>query len=157
VVSVITHHHRDHFAASLFLPNRSWQLVGPPSVTASIPPGRVLLGDSLSVGAFSIIALPTPHTPDHRSYRIRWHDRILHFAGDTEEAASVLSATRLDVLFVTPWLQCALDRERRTVRWDRAILYHLQVGGGDRICGTTEALAQGASFTLSPRRVPPPP
>ena len=72
VVSVITHHHRDHFEASAFLARTGWRIIGPPSVIRDLPITRVLAGDSVEVGRFSVVALPTPHTDDHRSYRIRW-------------------------------------------------------------------------------------
>lgn len=149
-VSVITHHHRDHFDPSLFTA-RAWRIIGPPSVTAGLPADRVLSGDSVMVGAFAIIALRTPHTPDHRSYRVRWRGRVLHFTGDTEPAASVPAEPQLDVLFVTPWLQCSLVESGRTASWRRAVLYHMQPDGSDRLCGRAERMAQGASFTLTPR------
>lgn len=146
--SVITHDHSDHFDPSLFLPRSSWRIIGPPSVTTNLPPDRVLAGDSVMVGAFAIVAIPTPHTADHRSYRIRWRGRVLHFTGDTEDAATVPSGPRVDVLFVTPWIQCSLSRAGRTASWDRAILYHRQPDGSDEICGSVELLEQGAQFTM---------
>lgn len=147
-VSVITHDHRDHFDPSLFLPQSSWHIVGPPSVTTGLPPDRVLAGDSVTVGAFAIVAIPSAHTPDHQSYRIRWRDRVLHFTGDTEDPATVPAHPRIDVLFVTPWLQCSLSRAGRTASWDRAVLYHRQADGSDRVCGSVERLGQGAQFTM---------
>lgn len=151
VVSVITHHHRDHFDPSLFLPRASWRIIGPPSVTAELPAQRVLAGDSVTVGAFAIIAIPTPHTPDHRSYRIRWHGRLLHFTGDTDDVAALPLEPRLDVLFITPWLQCAVEESGRGPAWDRSILYHRRADGADRLCGTAEPLEPGSSFTLPAR------
>ena len=70
-VSVITHHHDDHFDAGLFLSRPGWRIIGPPSVTARLPLERVLSGDSVTVGAFTVNAIQSPHTDDHRSYRIR--------------------------------------------------------------------------------------
>lgn len=151
VVAVITHHHKDHFDRSLFVPNESWRIIGPPSVTAGISGTRVLSGDSVTVGAFAITVLPSPHTSDHRSYRIRWKGRVLHFVGDTESVASIPPAPRIDVLFVTPWLQCALLRENRASTWDRAVLYHRRVTRTDEICGAAEPLEQGTRFTMAPR------
>jgi L-ascorbate metabolism protein UlaG (beta-lactamase superfamily) len=85
-VSVITHHHDDHFDAGLFLSRPGWRIIGPPSVTARLPLERVRSGDSVTVGAFTVIAIQSPHTDDHRSYRIRWRGRVLHFTGDTENS-----------------------------------------------------------------------
>jgi hypothetical protein len=151
VVSVITHHHLDHFDPSLFERHASWRVIGPSSVTDALPPDRVETADSVPAGAFAVVAVPTPHTPDHRSYRIRWRGRIFHFTGDTESADAVLSERAIDVLFVTPWLQCALASSDRPGTWERAVLYHVQPDGSDRLCGTADRLAQGARFTLSPR------
>ena len=151
VVSVITHHHADHFEPSLFEARRGWQIVGPPSVTDGVPPDRVLSGDSVQVGDFSIVILPTPHTPDHRSYRIRWRGRVMHFTGDTEDPASLAEGPEIDVLFITPWLSCALDRSRPANFGPRSIIYHQRPDGRDPTCGPVEALEQGASFTVLPR------
>ena len=147
-ISVITHDHRDHFDPDLFLPQSSWLIIGPPSVTTRVPPERVLLGDSVRIGAFDIVAIPTPHTPDHQSYRIRWRGRIFHFTGDTEDATAVPSSPYLDVLFVTPWLHCSLRSARRSASWDRAVLYHRRTDGSDTICGSADLLEQGAQFTM---------
>lgn len=148
-IAVITHDHLDHFDPSLFGPRTSWRIVGPPSATAGVPSDRVITGDSVTAGSFSIVAVPSPHTPDHRSYRIRWRGRVLHFTGDTEDPAAVPSSPRIDVLFVTPWLQCALTDSGRPRGGDRVVLYHLAPDGSDRSCGSTERLPQGSRFTLS--------
>ena len=144
VASVVTHHHRDHFDPSLFLPRTSWRIIGPPTATTNLPPDRVLVGDSVMVGAFSVVAIPTPHTPDHRSYRIRWRGRVLHFTGDTEQAGTLPPGPHLDVLFLTPWFQCSLRDAGRPASWDRAVLYHRQTDGSDPICGSAELREQGA-------------
>lgn len=148
VVSVITHHHADHFDAALFAQRPTWRLVGPSSVAARVAPDRVLGGDSVQVGAFAIIAIRTPHTDDHRSYRIRWRGRVLFFTGDTEDPAAVPSEPRIDVLFVTPWLNCALTRSGRSESWDRSVTYHLRPDGTDQTCGVSELLEQGARFEI---------
>lgn len=151
VVSVITHHHRDHFDPRLFAARGEWQIVGPPSVIESLPPSRVLGGDSVRVGAFDIVTLPTPHTADHRSYRVRWAGHVIQFVGDTEDPGQFRSGPRIDLLFITPWLSCtALQNEFRQLA-ARSIAYHLRPGGGDRICGEIDRLRQGASIELSAR------
>lgn len=150
VVSVITHHHADHFDADLFRARREWRVAGPPSVTEGLPPERVLSADSVEVGAFAVVALPTPHTPDHRSYRIRWRGRVLHFTGDTEDPTSLADGPAVDILFITPWLSCAVHGSGTGRFGRRSIVYHLRPDGGDRRCGPVEALEKGAGFTVRP-------
>lgn len=103
----------------------------------------------MALGVLAVVAVPTPHTPDHRSYRVRWRGRVLHFTGDTEDVAALASGPRIDVLFVTPWLQCALSDAGRPVLWDRAVLYHRDPGGADRSCGSAVRLGQGTTFTVT--------
>ena len=148
VVSVVTHHHRDHFAPELFLPHRDWRVIGPPSAVSTVPAGRVLAGDSIVVGAFSVVVVPTPHTHDPRAYRVRWRDRVLHFVGDTEDPASLAATPPLDLLFVTPWLSCAAEGAAGFDAAGRRIAYHVDPRGRDRFCGGIEVLPQGASFRI---------
>jgi L-ascorbate metabolism protein UlaG (beta-lactamase superfamily) len=152
VVSVITHHHADHFDAEVFASQEHWRVMGPPSVTEPLPDDRVLPGDSLRIGAFSIVVVPSPHTSDHRSYRVRWRGRILHFTGDTEEPTTIPTEPAIDLLFITPWLSCALGGADEERFGTRNLAYHRRPGGGDAICGPVDLLAQGASFVLSPGR-----
>lgn len=147
VTSIITHHHTDHFDPALFLERDDWRILGPPSVTGGLPPARVVEGDSVSLGAFDVVVVPTPHTPDHRSYRIRWDGRVLYFTGDTEDAARLRDGPAIDVLFVTPWLSCTAELDVEAVA-ARQIAYHLNPRGADRVCGEVERLPQGASFTI---------
>lgn len=148
VVAVITHHHRDHFSPELVSTDPEIRVVGPPSVLATLPDSQWVEGDSIQVGAFGIIAVPTPHTDDHRSYRVRWEGLILHFAGDTEDPRSLATAPQIDLLFVTPWLSCAAEGEGGFQSANRRIGYHLAPSGGDNICGDLEVLPQGASFRV---------
>lgn len=71
VTSIITHDHADHFDPELFRRREGWRIFGPPSVTEGLPTGRVVEGDSVSLGAFDVVVIPAPHTADHRSYRRR--------------------------------------------------------------------------------------
>jgi hypothetical protein len=139
----------DHFAAELFLTRADWRVIGPPSATAALPPDRVVTGDSTSIGAFAVVALRSPHTDDHRSYRVRWRGRVLHFPGDTEDPTSVPSEPRLDMRFVTPWLSCSLTDQ--AVLGARIVAYRLQPDGTDRLCGAAEVHEQGAELSLTPR------
>lgn len=149
-VSVITHHHRDHFDAALFRARGGWRVVGPPSAVRGLPAERVIGGDSVTVGRFAVVAVPTAHTDDHRSYRIRWRGRVLFFTGDTEDPAGIPAEPSPDVLFVTPWLNCAARDAGRPLAARRTILYHLQRRGTDRVCGPVDVLPQGTRLTLSP-------
>lgn len=148
-VSVVTHHHSDHFDPSLFLEREQWLVLGPSSVTRELPEARVIRGDSVDIDDFAVVTIPTPHTEDHRSYRIRWRGRVLHFVGDSEVPEHLGDGPRIDVLFVTPWLSCAAAAEDLLGVASRKIGYHLSPDGGDRICGDVEVLAQGASFVLT--------
>lgn len=105
----------------------------------------------MTAGAFEIIAVRTPHTDDHRSCRIRWRGRVFFFTGDTEDASAVAPEPRLDILFVTPWLNCSLVRSDRSVAWDRSLLYHRRPDGSDQSCGPAEVLRQGTRFTIGAR------
>lgn len=151
VVSVVTHHHVDHFDAALFSARPDWSIIGPPSVVNRIEPHRVIQGDSVQVGAFAVVVVPTPHTPDHRSYRVRWRGRVLHFVGDTEDTAALGRGPSMDVLFVTPWLSCASGAATGLARATRRIAYHVQVAPGERRCGDIEVLPQGSRLSLAAR------
>jgi glyoxylase-like metal-dependent hydrolase (beta-lactamase superfamily II) len=148
VTSVITHHHLDHFDPDLVLAREEWKIIGPPSVTGNLPSERVIPGDSISLGAFQIVALPTEHTDDHRSYRIYWHEKIFHFSGDAQVTDFLGPEPQLDLLFVTPWLSCMAAEAGVLGYATREIVYHLDPAGGDTICGDLERLEQGSSFTL---------
>lgn len=149
VVSVITHAHRDHFAPELFIARPAWRIIGPPSVVQGLSAERVIRGDSVSVGAFEVIAIPTPHTADHRSYRVRWRGRVLYFSGDTEEVSALLAGPEVDVLFATPWFACELVKPGRRWPAERAVLYHMRPDGSDRRCGPAEWLEQGTTVQLA--------
>ena len=147
VTSIITHHHTDHFDPALFLERDAWRILGPPSVTRGLPSTRVVEGDSVRLSGFEVVVVPTPHTPDHRSYRIRWGGHVLHFTGDTEDPARLHDGPAVDILFVTPWLSCAAGLDAESVA-RRRIAYHLNPRGTDRVCGEVEILPQGASFLI---------
>lgn len=149
VVSVITHEHRDHFDPALFLSRADWRIIGPASVTSALPRERVLEGDSVGIGLFAVIAIQTRHTEGHRSYRIRWRGRVLHFTGDTDDAASVPAAPRLDALFVTPSLSCALTWTD-ALSTARVVLVHQRPDGSDQVCGPADRSSQGEILRLTP-------
>lgn len=150
VAAIITHDHADHFDPSLFVERGDWRIIGPPSVTDTLPSDRVIPGDSVSLGAFTVVVLPTHHTEDHRSYRIYWRGRILHFSGDSEVVDHLSDIDNLDLLFITPWLSCMATEAGLLGIADRTIAYHLLPDGGDTLCGDPDTLPQGSSFKLSP-------
>lgn len=149
VVSVITHAHRDHFAPELFIAHPAWRIIGPPSAVQGLSAERVIRGDSVSEGAFEVVAIPTSHTTDHRSYRVRWQGRVLHFTGDTEDVSALLAGPEANVLFATPWFVCELVKPGRRWPAERTVLYHMRPDGSDRRCGPAEWLEQGTTFQLA--------
>ena len=150
VVSVITHHHRDHFAAELLTERDGWRVVGPESATDQVADDRVIRGDSVAVGDFRIVAIPTPHTDDHRSYRIRWRGRVMVVVGDTEVADWIDRQPEIDVLFITPWLSCTAFPSGSESHAARTVAYHRAPSGRDTVCGPTELLDRGTTFSLTP-------
>lgn len=125
VVAVITHRHRDHFAAERFLPT-GWRIVGPREVTASLPQGRVVALDSvIRIGDAVLRPTRTPHgDTEHYSWLIEWRGRRFYFVGDTEDPAALLAAGPLDVAFVSSWLLASARRGGREVPARQVVLYH---------------------------------
>lgn len=150
VISVVTHHHVDHFDPQIFLAREGWEFFGPPSAAAVLPRARVLPGDTLEAGGFRVEAIPTEHTPDHRSYVVEWGGRRLVFVGDTNDPSFLSGLPPVDVLFVSPWLACAMVEAGIAMDLGRGIYYHRRADGSDRWCGGFEQLEQGAGFVLEP-------
>lgn len=148
VISVVTHHHVDHFDPQLFLVREGWEFFGPPSAAAVLPRARVVAGDTLQVGAFRVASIATEHTPDHRSYLVEWNGRRIVFVGDTNDPSFLAGLPAVDLLFVTPWLACAMVEAGISMDLDRGIYYHRRPDGSDRWCGGFEQLEQGTSFQL---------
>jgi len=152
VISLITHGHADHFDETLFLA-RDWSIIGPAEVTGRLPAERVIpLSEAISVGEFTVRPHRTAHgDPEHYSYFVAWRGLRLYFVGDTENPSHLLSVTKLDVAFVTPWLGCTAGAFGRRIDADRIILYHHREGEGTRGCFEAVVMEQGESFTLSAR------
>ena len=85
VVAAFTHAHDDHFDPRGL--RRGWLVMGGDAVIAGTGDGFETTQADVTVGEFSVTALPTPHSPGHRSYRVEWRGRSLYFTGDTEDAA----------------------------------------------------------------------
>lgn len=125
VVAVITHRHRDHFAAERFIPT-GWRILGPREVTRTLPPERVVPLDTLvRIGGAIIRPIRTPHSDtEHYSYLIEWQGRGFFFVGDTDDPATLLGAKALDLAFVSPWLLSAARRGGREVAARQVVVYH---------------------------------
>lgn len=145
VVAAITHEHLDHFEPDLFRA-RDWEIVAGPPVERLVVDRPVLSGDSLVIGAFSLVAVPTTHIPHHRSYRVRWGDRVVFVPGDAENAEALTGQPPLDVAFVTPWLACAVRRAGARIDAARIVGYHRS--RSDDFCGPAETLPADASIRL---------
>ncbi len=146
VTAVITHEHLDHFDPELFL-QTDWSIVGSNQVTDGLPAQRVINGDSIQVGRYTVVALPSEHIPGHRSYRIRWKGRVLFFSGDAQNPDVLSGQPDFDVAFITPWLGCALSESNTEFEAARLIEYHRD--GSDDFCLPVENLVRGDAFRLA--------
>lgn len=151
VASVITHDHLDHFDEALLASRGEWRVLGPRSVLSRLPFERWVWGDSVRIGAFDVVTIATPHTDDHRSYRIRWGGNVFHFTGDTEDPRHLQASPPIDVLFITPWLSCAAVREGLLDVARRSVAYHLSPDGADTVCGDVRVPEQGSTFSVGAR------
>ncbi len=148
-VSVITHHHADHFDGNLARAH-GWRVIGPPDVTSQVPPDRVLGGRTETrVGRFTISSIRTPHVPAHHSYVISWRGKRIFLTGDTEDPATLLAAQNLDVAFVTPWLLCTITRSGQRVPARMVVLHHQAPGEGPGGCGDPRLLRQGETIAVT--------
>lgn len=148
VVSVITHRHADHFEPGLFQATTA-DIVGPEEVTDAFAPTRVLEGRIVMVGDFRIQRFPTPHRDtEHYSYLIDWRGQRLYFVGDTEDPTHLLSTEGLDVVFLTPWLSCAVEEAGGAPNADKVVLHHHSPDQRSRVCGEPDVLEQDEVFTI---------
>jgi hypothetical protein len=151
-VSVITHHHADHFDASLATAH-GWAVIGPADVVSQVSVAQRRGGRGVTeVGAFRVEALQTPHVPEHFSYVVSWRGRRLYFTGDTEDPSSLLATPDLDIAFVTPWLLCTITRAGGDVPAELVVLHHQGPSETPRGCGTPRVLEQGGSFSVISKR-----
>lgn len=148
-VAVITHRHADHFDPTLFLA-KEWLVFGPSEVAAGLPADRVIHGDEQRIGEFVVRRFRTPHRDtEHYSILIVWGGRRLYFVGDTEDPGHMLGMRGLDVLFVTPWLTCAMERVGGTPDAHELILHHQFPDGRLDVCGNPRIVKQGDSWSIS--------
>jgi hypothetical protein len=141
-LAVITHGHSDHFDPSLL--QNDWEVYGPSEVTALLATDRPLSGDEQTFGAFAIRRFLTPHhgTEEHYSYLVTWRGRRIYFPGDTEDPTHLMSMTDIDVLFITPWLSCAIARRGGVLRADTIVLHHQFPDDRLDVCGDPMVVPQ---------------
>lgn len=139
VLSMITHHHRDHFAPELL--DDEWTLVAGPGIEDQDHPRRMAWSDTLAWGKFTIVPIKTPHTPQHHSYIVHWENRSFYFTGDTESTAA-FPADTVDVFFITPWLMDSAQKQGVPVRGKDIVIHHHKSGQRVR-CDNCIVPAQG--------------
>ncbi len=123
---LITHSHRDHWAAELFQP-LNLKLIGPPDVLRGVDPSHVVpFAKEIQYEGIRVQAFPTPHGHNitHYSYLVIWHGVRMYFTGDTEELETLLSMKDLDAAFISPWLAQALSEKKQSVDAKRIFVYH---------------------------------
>jgi L-ascorbate metabolism protein UlaG (beta-lactamase superfamily) len=121
---LITHAHRDHFAAELA--SRFCQrIVGPAATRTSSERQPVAMDRPISFGSVVITPRATPHARlEHYSYLVEWSGLRFYFTGDTEDTAELLRQRDLDAAFLSPWLlQAAADAGGR-IAAQRVVVYH---------------------------------
>lgn len=125
VVALFTHRHDDHFDPAN-LASRGWKAFGPEEILASVPvPGRV---DEKALEGRGIRIKPTatPHGGiGHYSYLIDWKGLRIYHSGDTEEATSLISAGKVDLALVTPWV---LGAAKGAAKARQILVCHLATG-----------------------------
>ncbi|MFY9550135.1 MAG: hypothetical protein WAU32_03205 [Thermoanaerobaculia bacterium] len=122
---LITHGHRDHFDAPLFL-KMDAKIIAPPTLAAILPSARVIpFAPTMVYRDIRVEALKTPHgTMDHDSYLVTWHGLRLYFTGDTDSTERLLAAKNLDYAFVSPWLLEAVAGQKKRIDAREVIVYH---------------------------------
>ena len=146
---VITHEHRDHFAAELVTRVGAATVIGPAKVRAAAGLEGIAATAEARFGPIRVHALPTPHARlEHYSYILDWQGIRIYVPGDTEEPASLLGASNLDVAFVTPWMLRSIERARATIDARKVIVVHH--GATERVSAYQGAVVprQGAMVQL---------
>ncbi len=154
---LITHEHRDHFAAEL-VERLGCTVVGPPSVVALLEgSGVVADNEVVALGPLTITPLDTPHNVEHRSYRVKWGEVSLYFTGDTETVDTLAEQEPLDVLFSSPWMFDSTLRRDALPTVGQVVIYHHRQGQvlpacraceGEADCTPCLVPSQGQTFTL---------
>jgi L-ascorbate metabolism protein UlaG (beta-lactamase superfamily) len=128
---LVTHSHRDHFAAEL-AERYCQKLVGPADVTRALPQRALAMAPGVRFGPIAITPVETPHAGlEHYSYLVEWSGLRFYFTGDTEDPDALLRQRELDVAFVSPWLLAAATKDGRRIDARRVVVYH-HTGPGSR-------------------------
>jgi L-ascorbate metabolism protein UlaG (beta-lactamase superfamily) len=128
---LVTHSHRDHFAAEL-AERYCQKLVGPKDVTKALPRRALPMAASVRFGPIAITPVKTPHAGlEHYSYLVEWTGLRFYFTGDTEDPEALLRQRDLDAAFVSPWLLDAATKDGRRIDARRVVVYH-HTGPGSR-------------------------
>jgi L-ascorbate metabolism protein UlaG (beta-lactamase superfamily) len=121
---LITHAHRDHFAAEL-APRFCQRIVGPADTRTPSNGQGVAMDRPIPFGSVVVTPRATPHARlEHYSYLVEWSGLRLFFTGDTEDASELLRQRELDVAFVSPWLLRAVASAGRRIDARRIVVYH---------------------------------
>jgi L-ascorbate metabolism protein UlaG (beta-lactamase superfamily) len=128
-LALITHRHRDHFAAELLAPY-DVTVTGPAEVLRLVQGKPTLpLSEPLRFRGIEVQPRPTPHANvEHLSYIVVWRGLRLYFTGDTDDPADLLAARNLDAAFVSPWLLGAVRKQGARIDAKRVVVYHHEDG-----------------------------
>jgi L-ascorbate metabolism protein UlaG (beta-lactamase superfamily) len=130
-VVLITHTHRDHFAAELIgkIPGRLVALFGPKDARSAAGAAGDVSPSPLPIPGLEVRPIETPHAGrEHYSYVFEWHGVRFYLPGDTETPESLLAQKDLDVAFVTPWMLRAVERREGRIDARRLIVVHHEAG-----------------------------
>lgn len=121
---LITHGHRDHFAAEL-AKEYCTTLLGPKDVSAAVPDRVLALVPRVEHRGILIEPIATDHAKrEHYSYLVTWAGLRLYFTGDTDDLEPLLRARDLDYAFVSPWLLHRAAKRRAHIHARQIVVYH---------------------------------
>ncbi len=155
---LITHGHRDHFAAEL-VSRIGCTVIGPASVLIELGSRNVLpLEPEVRLPGVTVRPIETPHSVEHYSYRVNWGDVSFYLTGDTEELDALRAQPTVDVLFISPWLYETALRRQALPQAAQVLIYHhtssqrvpsCRQCDGDDECIPCRVPRPGESFTLA--------
>lgn len=130
-VALITHTHRDHFAAELIgkVPGRLVRLFGPEDARSAAGAAGDDASSPSPIRGLVVRPIETPHANrEHYSYVFEWHGVRFYLPGDTESPESLLAQRNLDVAFVTPWMLRAVERRQGRIDARHVLVVHHEAG-----------------------------
>lgn len=121
---LITHGHRDHFAAEL-AKEYCTTLLGPKDVSAAMPDRALAVLPRVEHRGVAIEPIATDHANrEHYSYLVTWAGLRLYFTGDTDDLEPLLRARDLDYAFVSPWLLQRAAKRQAHIHARQIVVYH---------------------------------